>query len=109
MHTIYCITCLVNNKKYVGYTSKSINERLRGHFYDSKRCKYPLSRAICKYGKENFVIEILEKFDDKRIALETEKVWIKKLDTQNSEIGYNIADGGELGGWHCLKIGRAHV
>lgn len=53
------------------------------------------SRAIRKYGKECFVIEILEdsikSVDD---ANDAEKKWIANLSSNNKKIGYNISDGG---------------
>lgn len=107
MYSIYCITCLINNKKYVGYTSTSIEKRLKRHFYDSsrdcpRRGNYPILNAIRKYKQDNFIIKTLEEFDNKELALLSEKKWIKELKTQDNTIGYNIADGGQLGGWHSL-------
>lgn len=57
MGYIYCITNLVNQKKYVGKTIYSITERFKEHCSDSKRerCeKRPLYDAMNKYGIENF-------------------------------------------------------
>ena len=47
---IYRITCLVNNKNYIGQT---INPPLRwnGHRRDSANPKVPIQFAIKKYGK----------------------------------------------------------
>ena len=53
MGYIYLITNLLNNKKYIGKTTQSIEERWQEHIYDSKRKKCetrPLYRAIRKYG-----------------------------------------------------------
>lgn len=64
MGYIYLITNKINNKKYVGKTTKSIKERWEEHLKDSKKEKCeirPLYRAIRKYGIENFTIEEIEK------------------------------------------------
>ena len=57
---IYKITCLVNQKVYVGQTIKNIEVRFKEHLKDSERFDYPLYRAIKKYGKENFIVELIE-------------------------------------------------
>lgn len=95
---IYKITNTVNNKIYVGYTKKSLDERLKTHFYHAKRGKLPLSQAIRKYKKENFKIELLEESeDDFYIHQQREKYWINKLNSRNPKIGYNVASGGDGG------------
>ena len=59
---MYKITCLVNGKIYIGFTSRSFQERWREHVRDSK-CDTPptvLSRAIKKYGMHNFKHEVVQ-------------------------------------------------
>ena len=59
---IYKITNKVNGKFYIG-SSKDINFRIRRHFNSLKSCTHPnkhLQSAFNKYGKENFIVEILE-------------------------------------------------
>lgn len=59
--TIYKITCLSNNKIYIGRTKKDLNERLKSHYRDAKNdpatYQRPLHIAIRYYGIENFKIE----------------------------------------------------
>jgi len=59
-------------------------------------------RALEKYGKENFKKEILCECSSLKELNEAEIFWIKELDAQNPEIGYNIANGGRSGftGYH---------
>ena len=58
---IYKITNLINNKIYIGQTNNP-KRRWQEHKnlgYDTKETKL-LYRAIKKYGKDNFVFEIIE-------------------------------------------------
>jgi len=89
---IYKTTNLINGKIYIGKSSKGINESI--NYYGSG---ISLTYAIRKYGKENFKKEILCEADNDEILNNLEKYWIKKLNSQNRSIGYNIADGGTGG------------
>lgn len=89
---IYCITNILNNKKYIGFhTTNKINDL----YYGSGIL---IKKAINKYGLINFKKEILEfiEFPTYEIVKEVENFWINKY---NSKIpnGYNIANGGEGG------------
>ena len=97
MGYIYCITNLVNQKKYVGKTTYSVTKRFQEHCSDSKRerCeKRPLYDAMNKYGIENFKIEELEYVEDDNKLSEKEIYWIKELQTYGSK-GYNATKGGD--------------
>jgi len=91
---IYCITNIINNKKYVGKTIRSLKTRQKSHEkLSSTTCL--IDRAINKYGKHNFQWEILESNLNKDVLNEREKYWIDQLNTRNLEIGYNISEGGD--------------
>jgi len=102
---IYLITNLINDKKYVGQTIRTINNRWSGHITESKRLytTMAIARAINKYGKDNFKIEELEKISNpSQIELEKqlnelEKRYIIKYDSTNHCYGYNIDEGGRTG------------
>lgn len=97
MNYIYCITNLINNKRYVGKTTQSIEERFKQHCRDSRKGKYknrPLYDAMNKYGVENFKIECLEKVEDSSILSEREIYWIHELNSYGSN-GYNATEGGD--------------
>jgi group I intron endonuclease len=62
MFTIYKIINKINNKFYVGYTTKlPAKYRYSGHISSMKRgSKLPIHCAMRKHGLENFSLEILE-------------------------------------------------
>ena len=96
MAHIYKITNILNDKGYVGRTEKDPQERFKGHLY-AARTGGPMviSRAIRKYGVENFKFEVLEEcsIEDQYIR---ESQLIEKYDTFHN--GYNSSLGGEGSG-----------
>ena len=90
---IYLIRNLINGKCYIGKTinlKRRIYEHFMGH---SEGCKL-LSRAIKKYGKENFSVEILHEGIIPELLDEFEIQAIKEHNTKAPR-GYNLTDGGE--------------
>nr|DAN84845.1 MAG TPA: intron associated endonuclease [Caudoviricetes sp.] len=59
---IYKITNDINNKIYIGQTNKPAKKRFQRHIQDavSNRLDTHLARAIRKYGKEHFHIEVID-------------------------------------------------
>lgn len=97
MAFIYCITNSINNKKYIGKTVKTIEERFKQHCseYTKKRCnKRPLYTAMEKYGIQNFSISCLETVTNVNELSDREIYWIKKLNTYGHN-GYNATKGGD--------------
>lgn len=97
MGYIYCITNVLNSKRYVGKTLQSIQERFKEHCIDShkERCeRRPLYDAMNKYGVENFIVEELEVVEDDTLLDEREIYWIQELQTYGSN-GYNATKGGD--------------
>lgn len=101
IYYIYKITNLINKKIYIGFTSKSIEERFKEHkrqALSNYKKKYPLHKAMLKYGIENFSIEIVDTSDNYDYCLkELEPYYIKLFESTNKNIGYNIGTGGEGG------------
>ncbi len=97
---IYKVTCLVNNKIYIGLTTqlKGILERWRKHIceanYRTTR-KTRFLNAIRKHGPENFIIEQIDTAETIEELKEKEIYYIAFYDSTNREKGYNTTKGGE--------------
>lgn len=87
---LYEIKNLINNKKYIGITI-DYKRRFRQHCSKSKDSV--ISKAIKKYGKENFSFTVLK--DDLSIE-EACDLEIKFIKEQNTLVpnGYNVSKGG---------------
>jgi len=83
---IYKTTNLVNGKIYVGQDSNNNSKYLGGGKL--------LKLAIKKYGKDNFVKEIIEECSSMDELSEREVYWIDIFNSKDKNIGYNILDGG---------------
>lgn len=83
---IYKTTNLVNNKIYIGQTIHDDPKYLGGGRL--------IKMAIKKYGRENFLKEILETCSKRENLSEREIYWIKKFNSRDPKIGYNMAEGG---------------
>lgn len=100
---IYKITNLLNNKIYIGQTTKTIEQRFNKHISEAKceikgiRPNNYFHNALNKYGAENFTIEILEEVSTIEELNRQEAYWINKLRATNKDIGYNLMAGGTSG------------
>lgn len=93
---IYKITNKINNKVYIGQTKQDLKKRLYSHY----NCKASLiSKAFKKYGKENFIIEIIHKCETKKQLDYYEELYIKQYNCK-VPYGYNILDGGLIRRMH---------
>lgn len=92
-YKVYCLTNTITNEKYIGVTK----QKIYGRFKAGKGYKptTKINLAIEKYGWKNFKYEILFECDDKELAGEKEKEYIKMFNTV--EKGYNNASGGFKG------------
>lgn len=102
---IYKVTNKVNSKVYIGQTIQTVQERWYRHcgksgLSDSEMNTH-FKRAILKYGKESFSIEILEEVDSSKLD-EREKYYINLYDSYNN--GYNSTLGGQNGGYRPFKL-----
>lgn len=91
---VYLTKNLVNNKCYVGWhATNNLNDGYLGS-------GIALSRAIKKYGKNNFITGIIEMCKKTNI-LQKEKYWIKEKNTLVPN-GYNLTGGGDGGNTYTL-------
>lgn len=86
---IYCTTNLINGKKYIGKDVCNNPNYLGSGVL--------LKKSIIKYGKENFLKEILEECNSKEMLNDREKYWIVYHNAVNSSEYYNLRDGGDGG------------
>lgn len=98
---IYVITNLINGQQYIGQ-AKNSEKRFKAHLLAKDDTL--LHKAILKYGKENFHMQIIEsQIEDYN---EKERYWINKLNTLYPN-GYNMTNGGEgyphLNGTLCYQ------
>ena len=86
---IYKITNIQNNKVYIGQTIRPVEQRFHRHLNDALNnvIDTHFARAIRKYGKENFVIEIIDSASNQQELTQKEQYWIKYYNS--TEIGYN--------------------
>ena len=88
---IYKTTNLINGKLYIGQHK---SEEYDSSYYGSGKL---IRRAIEKYGITNFSNEVLCECLSKNDLDKMEKHFIKKYDSRNSLVGYNISFGGDGG------------
>ena len=94
---IYKVTNKINGKCYIGQTILTINKRKSGHIYKSlkKSDNCYFHKAIRKYGKDNFLWEIICECKTKKELNEKEIYYIKQQKSYVKENGYNLTHGGE--------------
>ena len=95
MYIVYQHKNKINNKIYIGITSRSPQER-----WGNQGCNYKSSpyfyNAIQKYGWDNFEHNILYTNLTKEEACRKEQELIAEFNTMNREFGYNSTSGGEI-------------
>lgn len=88
---IYKTTNKINNKIYIG---QKHSDTFLGNKYlgSGKRLK----EAIRKYGKDSFVVELIECVDNASDMDEREIYWISFYHATDKNIGYNLSEGGNV-------------
>ena len=100
IYTIYKVVNNINQKEYIGYTSKSLNVRINQHSEQALKNRNNGKRgtkfhnAILYYGMENFSWEIIyQSLDKNHCKNEMEPYFINEFNSQHS--GYNGTSGGD--------------
>jgi group I intron endonuclease len=94
MHYLYKITNTINQKNYIGQ-SINVEKRWRGHKYQAiNNPKQLISKAIKKYGADNFEFEVIatcKSYDDANYLKEE---LIKQYNSlARNGFGYNLSFG----------------
>lgn len=101
---IYKITNLINNKIYIGQT-----HGLNSKYFGGGTI---LKKAIKKYNKENFKMEIIVQGNFNRNLINSLEIhYIRLYNSTNPKIGYNIQPGGSeslMSDYVKKKIGNAN-
>ena len=117
---VYCIKNTVNNKEYIGLTTRTLEKRWKQHIYESNKqdsweWNTPLGNAIKKYGKDLFEVFVLEECSSETEMKQKEIQLIKERKSLASENGYNLSFGGDGRMGHKLseetkrKIGEGNI
>jgi len=109
---IYSATNNLNGKIYIGKVEmpKTIRDRWEEHLRDGKKLKRKrnkdsdkkiysthLNNAIAKYCSTVWIVKQIGIAINENELNEKERFWIKKYDSMNPNIGYNMTEGGESG------------
>ena len=90
----YLITNKINNKAYVGITTRSLDRRWYEHRFVANSCGQLLGKAIKKYGEDSFEIKPIASAKTLEALKSVEKDLIVQFGTKVPN-GYNLTDGGE--------------
>ena len=89
---IYKIINIQNNKVYIGQTIRPVEQRFQRHINDALNniLDTHFARAIRKYGKDSFKVEIIDTAQTQDELNQKEQYWIRQYDSVNK--GYNETD-----------------
>lgn len=95
MYVLYKITCSTNGKAYVGYSSKSAEDRFKAHLLNARwKRKTALCDAIRCYGDAAFSVEVILTCKTHAEACAHEIRLIAELGSI-LPLGYNMTKGGD--------------
>lgn len=103
MGIIYIIKNTINEKVYIGQTSRTLEIRWKEYLRHYKRGDQAIYAAMRKYGIENFFVEKIEECEEDRLD-EREIYWIQKYNSFNN--GYNSTLGGRFEGFATDQINK---
>lgn len=95
MYKVYKISCAENGKVYIGYTSKTVEERFNAHLLNARwRRQTALYDAIRVYGNDAFSVELLVECETHEQACSEEVRFIAEANSMLPN-GYNMTRGGD--------------
>ena len=114
---IYCIRNKINNKKYIGQTSRKRGYKYRWYEHkedliNNEHHSKNLQEDFNKYGMDNFEFIILDEFTFsdkellKKVLLDMERFYINLWDTKNDKRGYNNPVTGDTKRIICIDTGE---
>ena len=83
----------INNKSYIGITTKTLEHRKITHQKAAKYSNRKFYTALNKYGFDNFEWSVLDECSDMTDLENKEQYYIEKYNSFNN--GYNLTSGGE--------------
>ena len=94
MYEIYKLQNKINNKIYIGLTSRGFEKRLKEHIRNSDTSHYAIHQAIKKYGIDNFDSSVIDIAETEEEAKNKEIYYINQYNSYTT--GYNETPGGDL-------------
>lgn len=95
---IYKAKLINDGRVYIGQTTKTLEERKKGHISHSKHSQETyFVRAINKYGEQNFTWTILEECYSKEELDLAEQKYILQYSSLDPIHGFNTKEGGSRG------------
>lgn len=92
---VYLLTCVPSGKRYVGICKSTATKRFKRHCTEAGQgSKLFLHRAIRKYGKASFTVDVIATADDWEQAKLLERSCIAEYGTF-APAGFNMTEGGE--------------
>lgn len=99
MAIVYKITNNVSGKSYVGYTTRTLEQRWNAHLSSTRQgSKFRFHSAIRKYGIDSWELKILFEDESVDVCKKKEEQFIAEMNLTDNKFGYNAKPGG-CGGW----------
>jgi group I intron endonuclease len=113
--SIYVAVNQLNNKCYVGQTTRTVEKRWRAHIKSGSTTYF--TRELRRVGAKVFSVSTIAEAQNKEQLDQLEKLWIITLNSMDSTHGYNTRMGGAHGTFsdeikaqlRLTALGRKHT